>query len=1570
MMEGERRINMKLKCRIHEQDYDIVSGATFSDEYNETLDSGSIIIDQITKIKNLKPYDDVYIWNSDQPFIGYINVGDTVPLSELTNISHQEWPQFYGSVDALTIQDTELTNNMPYMFNSGADFYSYVYEIDGKLYPCLIDIWASNFLYGLDLNVSIPRWDVPEVIIQLTLDHDGTTINGCYSLPRYKETGITEETRMLILSKHTGVGFVNDSDAPDTLYVSYNLIEPFWAKITVYPVISANSVRLTIYPDAISPNLGHYTITNINKPYAIAMYAYTYNMDSSSTAPVPRLSFSIGGNLNKDQVLAIRDIKFKISAQGYSINVYCEKPTEGINDSVIFHFKREWDGSAVGQDDGFDITLTKDSNNNWSCSEAQFYIQAYSQAGGGDYLLPIDKIVTDPNEYPYIYFGTVSTVNTFMPNFYKHLLVDSFTRDMLDLISDQGSKLYKYKIHLMSETKRMEKIVLPNVSITQPIVGQKRSIWYYLNQFVDLYSPKIKVRDKDNKWIYKNKYRIDARLAGDYFVNENDNSNSIYNANEKYTNIPVHEIFSDEIYAPEMSLSAPTLRELLSRLMIVKDCIPIVRNDVIYAMKISEIHGDFIINDDNFSFITESMNSSNYSTSFRREYGGAISQKNTAHMVEFMGFRTSGTGEGLMTLDNMILETRFPIYKINKLYMCYFKTANINKDDGSSYTKLVLVKQDITKIVLQNTVRNTLPADWTKVANGAWTNIDEEDMCKYRLLTLGYNIGSNIISGWGEKFSYISDLLGWTHATYTYIEVIMNLLDSAHPWGINNYQFLGADEQLSPGSPIAWKDTIVSPDNVPYNLLQGDIPVSKLKSIFFEMDYTAMYSGAIIHSKENTEDDDVVSPDNCSSALSILEVDGLFEREKANRLANKELNFIARFDSVYQMNDANHNNIIGSEYKEDGETAIIYHREYQIYDDCVLANFSGTHDYVLKNYFTTVFAKYRTYSYAGYDENVNRAETDKYLVFLSDDRCYFEEDEAGLKQNIITSVLSAFSESIIGDDLNVQFPAQINGGYFTFSYKNGLSTTKNSYYSDVNQFVAGYSLCFNIKMYDNMTNGHYISAMNCYENSSKTSGQKSEYVGSQLDWYKMPVSETDGFIETAECYFGHFEEKDFYEDYINWSGQTNSLYSKILSLPLKQIDPTFKIGKEYNFFKDNKETIDFTLQYELVNQDSDVTVSEWLMKLTDFSDYKKLSGPKEIQDAQAKGTGFETKFWSEKGNFNILLFNADWYEYNQCIKLVFSVASVEQDDVLQADTSFAGAESGFYDAYYWRLALDGGGMYYSHTYMKITLNKIVDVLRENGDIVGLTVQVAVTTNNTETSGQRDPGYPQDGSTFNIVLSRDMNSATYDFVYKGKILPSSYDVTGKTYLKYPNHGSETHAEIVNCSISLSRNPYLFPQTMYVLVSNKKMEQSFVYEQLKLDDLPDYLAIVNTSDNSVGDGNCFNNVFRIEKDTFGRPYIKYHAIDRIAQTDFGTNYESVQYWYYDAEGDGYLHFVFGINTKDEEGDNFLDKKIYISTLKNRGTIVYNHLHREAGVVMNFADENNADDYGEQLYLPRLL
>lgn len=1578
---------MKLKCRIHEKDYDIVTGATFREEYNETLDSGAIIIDQIPKIKNLKPYDDVYIWNADENFNGYANVGEKVALQDLGTLEYSVSNRFYGSVFPNVVEDTYLADNIPYVWSSYFNIAGgYKYKLSGisnRLFPCLIDLWASNFLYGLDLNVSMPRWGIPKVTFKYKLMRrsDNQILYGYYDLPRYyREVGSYPagiEEGFLVLTKNTS--YASDAGAPEKLYVTFELNEPYLGGTSIYPVVTAN-IRLKVYTDAISTlssptSSQSFVIKELSKPANDYVYQYTYNFDGLyPTAPVPQVNFGITG-LTKEQILDLENVKVDVNAQGYNIKAKCAKPEwDSENENIKLHFKLYGTGLIVNDDDGFDINLNEESIRSWQCTNAAIYVRYLGDVLDGttlDQRIPIDKIINNPSDELFLTLSNIASTSNILPTFFKHLLVDSFSCEMLSLEKTVSKRLYKYKIDLMSETKRLEKVVLPNVSITQPIVGDKRSIWYYLNQFVNLYSPKIKFKDENNKWVYKNKFSIDARTFGDYFFSSvQSNSARQY---EKYINIPVHEIFQDDIFAPEMSLTAPTLRELLSRLMIVKDCIPIVNNDVIYAMKISDTHGAFSIKDENFSFISENMSSGNYSTSFRREYGGAISQKNSAHLTEFLGFRTSGTSDGLMLLSNMYLQTRFPIYKINKLYMCYYKKIPVTTiSTNTTYNKLVLVKQDITKLVLQDTVRNTLSGDWTHLKGSGtlphWQNMDIDEMATYKVLTLGYSIGSNIISGWGESYTYITDFLGWTNATKTYLENIMIILDQNHPFGVGDHQFLTTDERFAGGS-TSWLSAMITPNN------SANV-TTKLKSIFFQMDYIAMYQGAIIHSKENIDDDELVSPDNCSSALSILEVDGLFEREKANRFANTEYSFIARFDSVLQMDDNTHNNIIGAIFSpSEGETAIIYHREYQIYDDCVLANFAGTHDYVLKNYFTTVFAKYRTYSYAGYNESVIRAENDRYLCFLSDDRCYYEEDVGGdaSKQEVVANILSAFSENDIGDDLNVVYKDKINGGYFAFKEGNQIKY----YFSDVNQFVSGYSLCFNIRMFDNITNGNYISAMD-YQYGPKEDGLA---IGSQLTWYKMPISNTDGFLQSMGCYFGHFEENDYYYNYLHWNddNNANALYSKILNLPLVPINPTFSFGREYDFCKDNKEIIDYTLQYEMINQDDNLIFSEWLMKLTDFSDYIKFSTPRIINNKAELGDGFTAKFWSEKGDWNPTLIFSGGFEYSQRIRLIFSKSSVDLNNIIQVGTNLSGVkttgvlvsettgvptgDSGIGNSNNWR------------TEIKIELGEITEVGTTpvfNQRYFKLRVSLHrhwkywKYVHGVYTGEQTSDGDYETELLFGL-WAEDNDFYTYN--YSGYILPQDGPDTdvGRYSLQYAGHTEESNADVVGGAVQLDVNPYPYPKTMYILVSNKDIEESLVYAQFKPNELPDGFANVNLLEpgDTSSSGPTFKDIFDIEVDENGRQYIKYTANGWLYHTM--NNYRSVQYWYYDAEGDGYMHFVFGINTRDEDNENIFGKKIYISTLKNRNPVVYDYLHRECGTVMNFADEENATSYGQQLFTP---
>ena len=199
---------------------------------------------------------------------------------------------------------------------------------------------------------------------------------------------------------------------------------------------------------------------------------------------------------------------------------------------------------------------------------------------------------------------------------------------------------------------------------------------------------------------------------------------------------------------------------------------------------------------------------------------------------------------------------------------------------------------------------------------------------------------------------------------------------------------------------------------------------------------------------------------------------------------------------------------------------------------------------------------------------------------------------------------------------------------------------------------------------------------------------------------------------------------------------------------------------------------------------------------------------------------------------------------------------------------------------------------------------------------------------------------------------------YIFDYEGQDCPYG-DASIRETLN--NHVSidEAPEQLTNIITGINKT-ITFPQTMYIVTSNKRMEKSLVYSQYKIDpkkgvadSLKDVMTIIDS------DNVNFEDIFRLTIDDQHRTYINFHANKNI----LGNDCKSVQYWYYDANGDGYLHFVFGINAAEDK--NIENKKIYISLVKDRNEKVYNDLHRFIGNVMNFAVEENKDKYGTQLF-----
>ncbi len=871
-------------------------------------------------------------------------------------------------------------------------------------------------------------------------------------------------------------------------------------------------------------------------------------------------------------------------------------------------------------------------------------------------LLPYDDVYiysfTDPN---YKFKGYPFDTDNPQPKFYKHLLVDQFTEEVLRLGDDRNAGVYKYKIELMSETKKLETIQLPNISITQPITSTKTSTWIHILRFVNLYSPTYKIKTSDaitdgvRKWTTQKKYTVSSDL----------------------------EAVFGNVYTPDFVLNAPSLRVLLSKLFLVKDMIPYVKDDVIYGMDISKRGKEFDANDKYVNIITGTRTSDNHCDNLRRNYSDALVQDRTCRSVEYVGFRNSDNA--LMTISNMRLELGMPIYKIRKIYLCYYKdikvnyTNAINESDREKGVQdgVMLCKQDITKLVKLNTERNLLSQDWEDLeVTKPPKSVDE--MAQYKYCTVGYDIGSRYITGWGDIYTYPTF---WNDNKYTSVQNIVSKMDYFYPYGIYNAQYVA--KQFGEGCTVYslldasfWAqlintnirdnsngtvDTFFSTVESPFTN-----PSLKLKGLFFIVDYEGFYNGTIVHSKKNHRDDITIN-DNASESLTLVEQDAIFQSEKVNRFGNKALQINARYDTFYDPNDETQEllqplaSVYSSNYEDD---VVIYHREYSIYNNCVQCIYYGIKNYVLKNWFTSVYAKYRTWNLMSYNESVRRAENEKEYIYWSEDELYYEKkplfgNYSSDNSNVLNDLISCFSSLNYSDIIGIQSfstPKKIDTAYiisdkilYDTPDTNGIpgdrKIDESEYFSsDLNAFIANNSMCFNFKLNDNFSQGVYISKAEPFIGGRYndddgtlisdtdwanqpwdffTEPANSDYSGSKQDYYSIIDKEPlTGDTQSLGFYVGQKPSSysvDLWKSNEKKSeltkAVTNFYTDRIFTVPKLNNADSFKqqIGIRKNFYKDNKSFIDMTLQIENLTMSNDIILSPWIMKLSNLlGDYPKF----------------------------------------------------------------------------------------------------------------------------------------------------------------------------------------------------------------------------------------------------------------------------------------------------------------------------------------------------------------------------
>lgn len=258
------------------------------------------------------------------------------------------------------------------------------------------------------------------------------------------------------------------------------------------------------------------------------------------------------------------------------------------------------------------------------------------------------KLEINPFDVVYIYRGVVKGGTIFNPTYtdikWKEMLVDS-----VSMLRKRYGKntYYEYTLKLMSETKWLEKIQLPNRSFTHELGGDLRDAYKTIEDLMT-YVPKV-IRD-----------------------------------NKEQPLISISEAVSNQFLGlgmKDMSLSKPTLRQALTAVMSQFGCIPVVNNKQLGFIDFNRSQGNITKEQvDSMDSESYSNSSDSYVNTLMTDASQVLGDDKSLVVERGVGFRDRDTGL-IKQQENLKLLTTYPIYKVKNL------TINMNL---STYSTIIV----------------------------------------------------------------------------------------------------------------------------------------------------------------------------------------------------------------------------------------------------------------------------------------------------------------------------------------------------------------------------------------------------------------------------------------------------------------------------------------------------------------------------------------------------------------------------------------------------------------------------------------------------------------------------------------------------------------------------------------------------------------------------------------------------------------------------------------------------------------------------------------------------------------
>lgn len=716
----------------------------------------------------------------------------------------------------------------------------------------------------------------------------------------------------------------------------------------------------------------------------------------------------------------------------------------------------------------------------------------------------------------------------------RYMCIDTYTETMESL----DPVIYSYEISLFSETKELEGILLPNLAITQLKNGTHRTIWYYLNTYFSLYAPKVRFSGQ-------------TTLQPKYSFNPN-----------------VQNKFNVE--CPEMQWNNPTLREVFTDLMMVVDCIPVLRNNVIDYINLTELKDP--IDTTKVNYIQSSQSSEDYVSDLKMDMLNVMQTstdgiKQTVSRMEYQTFKASADGY-VITSDNIIIKTQYPILNIKHLWMIFQNGGLGNGPTTDTQKSTLMFSVDLCnlqtingltrKLVYEKTEYNALPIRRYNPSN--FNEVNQN-------ISVYFERESNIISG----FSNLSKNT-W----------IFNDKQST----LNNLKQLIADYCYS-----------LNGEEGHSNYTDTDAWFST----FFIIEYETTADAVFKAGKDIAPTHERTVTDNQTNAYVDAYNQGFMEYQKVNRLGNHQLYINARYEEDY-------NNLIkiGDYYNDN----IIYQTQYQIYKNHIEVNAVATKNYILKDYFTGVKARVRSWKIADASQSLTRHDLEKYYLEFSDRRKYeyFTYD-----WNIPNYFLSPLKPTTTIQPLKYCFIRTFD------SYGIVQPSEANGYYAlDLLGRIIGNSIVFTFGFDDNFTAGKKVSVELDTSNVqvSKFTGDNHFYsfklINITSEYGGVPLEDTRYVDNNGEFVLMDYHlpiannllNFDVPNDIVN-SNASGDDYQKtwmlrVCKLPVinySSFTGMVQFISSPNIYKDNREVIKRSIQYEICSDTHDIVFTKKFLQL-------------------------------------------------------------------------------------------------------------------------------------------------------------------------------------------------------------------------------------------------------------------------------------------------------------------------------------------------------------------------------------